>query len=631
MLDMHEVTGSIPVVSTSQEDLAAKYRGCFGYLQVQSPNLRFGDCFFFILDFERIILKKLLKFLKGYRKESFLAPTFKMLEAIFELLVPIAVTVIIDSGINGKDTKKIWLMCGIMILLGIVGLISALCAQFFAAKAAVGFAEKLRSALFEKIQSFSYSQTDKLGTSTLITRMTGDVNSVQTGVNMFLRLFMRSPFIVFGAMICAMLIDFTLGLIFALVIFVLAIVVFGIMLISIYLHKKTQARLDGVVSKVRENHSGARVIRAFNKQKSEIKHFEEKNSSLNKLQLFAGRISALMNPLTYAIINFAIILLIYNGAVSVNTGNLSQGELVALFNYMSQILVELIKLASLIITLNKAAASASRISDILDTPSGTDANAEQEFSQNGFTVEFDRVSFGYDQSSDENVLNNISFSVKKGQTVGIIGGTGSGKTTLVNLLSCFYRTTSGNVFINGKNASLLDEADIRKTFGIVPQKAVLFTGTVASNLLWGNEDASEEEMWEALDIACAKDFIEDTPDKLYAEVLQGGRNFSGGQRQRLTIARAIIRKPEILILDDSASALDYATEARLRRNIASFDYNPTVFIISQRASSIMHSDLIIVLDDGEAVGMGSHEELLNSCDVYREIYDTQFSKGGDVQ
>ena len=574
-------------------------------------------------------MKKLLHFLKGYWKESILAPIFKMLEAIFELLVPIAVSIIIDQGINGGDTNKIWLMCGVMLILAVVGLISAVCAQFFAAKAAVGFAAKLRSALFEKIQSFSYAVTDKLGTSTLITRMTSDVNSVQTGVNMFLRLFMRSPFIVFGAMICALIIDVKLGLIFIGVIIILAIIVFGIMLISIALHKKTQKRLDGVVAKVRGNYHGVRVIRAFNKENSEIADFDEKIDSLTKIQRFAGRISALMNPLTYAVINFAIILLIKNGAIQVDSGNITQGELIALYNYMSQILVELIKLASLIITLNKASASAQRISDVFDTPNDVNFNVDNKTDTDIYAVKFENVSFKYTSESNDNVIEDISFAVRSGETVGIIGGTGSGKTTLANLISGFYHATEGNIFIYGNNASLLDGLDRKDIFGIVPQKATLFAGTIRSNLLFGDENATDEDLWKALELAMAKDFVSEKPDGLDEEVLQNGTNFSGGQRQRLTIARALTRKPKILILDDSASALDYATEAALRKNISSLDYSPTVFIISQRASSIMHADKIIVLDDGIPVGIGTHKELLASCDIYKEIYATQFSEGGE--
>ena len=552
-----------------------------------------------------------------------------MLEAIFELLVPVAVTVIIDEGVNGGNTSKIWQMCGVMLVLAVVGLISAVCAQFFAAKAAVGFAAKVRSALFKKIQSFSYGATDKLGVSTLITRMTSDINSVQTGVNMFLRLFMRSPFIVFGAMICSLIIDVTLGLIFIGVIIILAIIVFGIMLVSIAIHKKTQKRLDSVVSKVRGNYNGTRVVRAFNKEQDEIDDFDEKIDALTKIQRFAGRISALMNPLTYAVINFAIILLIKNGALQVNSGNITQGELIALYNYMSQILVELIKLASLIITLNKAAASAERISDVLEAPSDVEFKVRKSRDSEDYAVKFENVSFKYSSESEDNVIENISFSVKEGETVGIFGGTGSGKTTLANLIAGFYHATDGNAFVYGKNASLLTESDRKEIFGIVPQKATLFAGTIRSNLLFGDPAASDDALWSALDLAMAKDFVSEKPDKLDEAVLQNGTNFSGGQRQRLTIARALTRKPKILILDDSSSALDYATEAALRKNIASLDYSPTVFIISQRASSIMHADTIIVLDDGAPVGIGKHNDLLISCDIYKEIYNTQFSDGGE--
>ena len=576
-------------------------------------------------------MKKLLHFLKDYRKESILAPTFKMLEAIFELLVPLAVTVIIDQGINGGDTDKIWMACGFMLILAVVGLISAVSAQFFAARAAVGAAAKLRSALFEKIQSFSYGMTDKLGTSTLITRMTSDVNAVQTGVNMFLRLFMRSPFIVFGAMICALMIDVKLGLIFIGVIVILAIIVFGIMLISIALHKKTQKKLDSVVSKVRENYSGVRVIRAFNKQDAEVEEFDERVDGLTKIQRFAGRISALMNPLTYVVINFAVILLIKNGALHVNSGSITQGELIALYNYMSQILVELIKLASLIITLNKASASAQRISDVFDAPSDVAFNVNDAESDKSDSITFNNVCFKYSKSSEDNVIESLSFTVKDGETVGIIGGTGSGKTTLINLLTGFYHATSGDIFVYGKNASLLDGEDRKNTFGIVPQKAVLFAGTVRSNLLFGDENANDEELWKALELAAAKDFVKEKSEGLDAPVTQNGTNFSGGQRQRLTVARALLRKPKVLILDDSSSALDYATEAKMRRNICELEYSPTVFIISQRASSVMHADKIIVLDDGTAVGIGTHEELLKECEIYREIYNTQFSNGGDAE
>ncbi|MBO5416792.1 MAG: ABC transporter ATP-binding protein [Clostridia bacterium] len=573
-------------------------------------------------------MKKLLKYLKGYRKESVIAPLFKMLEALFELMIPLAVSQIIDNGIGGGDTSRIYLMFAVMIILGIIGLSCSLCAQYFSAKAAVGFSTALRSSLFSHIQSFSYSRTDKLGTSTLITRMTSDINTVQTGVNLFLRLFMRSPFVVFGAMIMAFTINTRLALIFAVTIPLLAIVVFGIMLVSIPIYKKVQAKLDRVVAKTRGNYKGARVVRAFNKESDEIADFETRNNELTKIQLFAGKISALMNPLTYVIINLAVVLLIRNGAMTVDSGVISQGELVALYNYMSQILVELIKLASLIITLNKCSAGAKRISAVLDTPSDTDFEVRAESSDDTLAVEFDNVSFAYSESGDP-AISNISFKVKRGETVGIIGSTGCGKSTLVNMIPGFYHPTEGNVFINGKNTGLYSGEELRAKIGIVPQKALLFKGTVRSNILWGNENASEEELWEALRLAQADGFIREKADGLDEPVKQNGSNFSGGQKQRLTIARALVRRPEILILDDSASALDYATESALRSSLASLDYNPTKFIVSQRTSSIRHADLIIVLEDGDIVGVGRHEELLESCETYLEIYNSQFSAGGE--
>ncbi|MBQ7383809.1 MAG: ABC transporter ATP-binding protein [Clostridia bacterium] len=573
-------------------------------------------------------MKKLLKYLKGYRKESVIAPLFKMLEALFELMIPLAVSQIIDNGIGGGDTRRIYLMFAVMIILGIVGLSCSLCAQYFSAKAAVGFSTALRSSLFSHIQSFSYSRTDKLGTSTLITRMTSDINTVQTGVNLFLRLFMRSPFVVFGAMIMAFTINTRLALIFAVTIPLLAIVVFGIMLVSIPIYKKVQAKLDRVVAKTRGNYKGARVVRAFNKENDETQDFETRNNELTKIQLFAGKISALMNPLTYVIINLAVVLLIRNGAMTVDSGIISQGELVALYNYMSQILVELIKLASLIITLNKCSAGAKRISAVLDTPADTDFEVRTERSDDSLAVEFDNVSFAYSESGDP-AISNISFKVKRGETVGIIGSTGCGKSTLVNMIPGFYHPTEGNVFINGKNTGLYSSDELRAKIGIVPQKALLFKGTVRSNILWGNENASEEELWDALRLAQADGFIREKAEGLDEPVKQNGSNFSGGQKQRLTIARALVRRPEILILDDSASALDYATESALRSALASLDYNPTKFIVSQRTSSIRHADLIIVLEDGDIVGVGTHEELLKACPTYLEIYNSQFSAGGE--
>ncbi len=573
-------------------------------------------------------MKKLLKYLKDYKKESIIAPLFKCLEALFELFVPLAVAVIIDEGINGGNTSKVYAMFGVMIALGIIGFACAVCAQYFAAKAAVGFATKLRSALFAKIQSFSYSRTDKEGTSTLITRMTSDINTVQTGVNLFLRLFMRSPFIVFGSMIMAFFADPELAVIFVVVIPVLAIVVFGIMLISIPLYKKVQSKLDKVVGKTRDNYNGTRVIRAFNKQDDEISDFEERNSVLTRIQLFAGRISALMNPLTYVIINIAIILLLKFGALSINSGDISQGELISLYNHLSQILVELIKLASLIITLTKCSAGAKRISAVLDAESDIERSYTKEYSDDSFAVEFDKVSFGYSESGDE-ALSDISFKIKKGATVGVIGPTGCGKSTLINLIPDFYHATGGNVFVNGKNVALYSPEEIRKKVSVVPQKPDLFKGTIRSNLLWGCPNATDDELWLSLELACAADFVKEKEGKLDDEVKQNGSNLSGGQKQRLTIARALLRRPEILILDDSASALDYATEAKLRGAISSLDYNPTTFIVSQRTSSIRHADLIIVLDDGHAVGMGTHEELLEACELYREIYDSQYVSGGE--
>lgn len=574
-------------------------------------------------------MKSLLKFFKGYRIKSVLAPLFKCLEAIFELLVPLAVTRIIDVGIGQNDKKTVFLMCGVMLALGIIGLICAVCAQYFSAKSAVRASTKLRSALFAHIQEFSYSDTDKLGTSTLITRMTGDINSVQTGINMFLRLFMRSPFIVFGAMIMAFTIDVKLALIFAVAIPLLAIVVFGIMLISIPILKKSQSRLDLVLGKVRSNYNGARVVRAFNKEEDEKKDFAEKNDSLTGIQIFAGKISALMNPLTYVIINFAVIILIKNGAINVDSGNITQGELVALYNYMSQILVELIKLASLIITLNKAAASASRVSAVLNMKPEERVVPKNPSCEDGSFVKFRNVSFGYNASAD-NAINNVSFSVKKGDTVGIIGGTGSGKSTLINLIPGLYAPSEGQVFIDGIDTAVYEKNTLCDMVALVPQKARLFKGNVRDNLKWGNENATDGELWSALEIAEAKEFIEEK-EGLDTSVSQNGNNFSGGQKQRLTIARALVKKPQILILDDSASALDYATEARLRTKINALDYSPTLFIVSQRASSVLHADLIIVLDDGDVVGMGTHEELLRNCEIYKDIFNSQFTAGGERQ
>lgn len=571
-------------------------------------------------------MKHLLKFMKGYGKESVLAPTFKCLEAIFELLVPLAVAQIVDVGIRQGNSATVYKMCGLMIALGVIGLVCAVSAQYFAARAAVGFAEKLRSTLFAHIQSFSYATTDQLGTSTLITRMTGDVNAVQTGINMFLRLFMRSPFIVFGAMIMAFTIDVKLALIFAVTIPVLAVVVFGIMLIGIPLMKRSQAYLDRVLGKVRGNYNGTRVIRAFNKEEAEIRDFDTRNQALTRLQRISGSVSALMNPLTYVIVNTAVIVLIQKGAVSVDSGRISQGELIALYNYMSQILVELIKLASLIITLNKTAASAQRIADVLQTPSDVAATVSPNPETVSQAVRFSQVSYRYSPSGDH-AVHAADFAVERGQTVGIIGGTGSGKTTLMNLLAGFYHPTEGDIWINGKNIALYDARELRDVFGIVPQKAQLFQGTIRSNLLWGNANATEEELWHALELAQAKDFVKEKALMLDEPIQERGSNLSGGQRQRLTIARALLKQPQFLILDDSASALDYVTESRLRSAIKHLEDAPTTFIVSQRTSSILHADLILVMDDGEIVAQGTHETLLRSCEIYREIYESQVAGG----
>ncbi len=571
-------------------------------------------------------MRRLLGYFKKYKAESVFAPLFKMLEAIFELLVPLAVADIIDNGIKALDSGRIWFMATAMLILGIVGLICAVSAQYFAAKAAVGVSSSLRASLFEKIQSMSHSQSEKIGTSTLITRLTNDVNSVQTGINLFLRLFMRSPFIVFGAMIMAFTINPRLALIFAVTIPALAVVVFGIMLISIPIYKKVQSRLDAVLSKSRSNYSGTRVIRAFNRQEKEISEFDRAHASLTQIQLFSGKISALMNPLTYVIINLAVIILIKRGAISVDDGIISQGHLIALYNYMSQILVELIKLANLIITLNKSMASVHRINTVFETESVIIPPVTKEYSDKDLAVEFDGVSFGYSKTG-ELAIENVSFSVKKGETVGIIGGTGSGKSTLVNLLPGFYYATSGNVFIKGKNTACWSSDELKRLFGVVPQKPELFSGTIRSNLTFGNDASSDDELTEALIAAQAYDFVSKKEDTLEHEVLANGANFSGGQKQRLTIARALVRKPEFLILDDSSSALDYATETSLRKAIASLFWKPTTFIVSQRASSVISADLIIVLDDGQVVGMGKHDELLGSCEVYKDIYNAQF--GGD--
>ena len=579
---------------------------------------------------------KLMVYLKGYKKETVLAPLFKMLEASFELLVPLVMVQIIDRGIAGADRGFIFRMSLIMITLGIIGLVCSITAQYFAAKAAVGFSAQLKHSLFVHIQSLSFSEMDGIGTSTLITRMTSDVNQVQSGVNLILRLFLRSPFIVAGAMVMAFTIDVKSAMVFTVTIPLLCVIVFGIMLISMPLYKKVQAGLDRILKITRENLTGARVVRAFNKEETEIRGFEEGNRDLTKMQMFVGLISALMNPLTYIIINGAVIVLIQTGAWQVDQGYITQGEVVALVNYMSQILVELIKLANLIITVTKAFACANRIQDIFETTPGigdagqpvkrADGKENME-NDKAEAVSFEHVGLTYKNAGAES-LTDISFRVRKGQTIGIIGGTGSGKSSIVHLIPRFYDATKGSVKINGIDVKEYPLEELRGKIGMVMQKAVLFKGTIRENLLWGKEDATEEEMWRALEISQAKEFVETKAGGLEAQVAQGGKNLSGGQKQRLTIARALIRKPEILILDDSASALDFATDARLRKAIREMDEEITVFIVSQRASSIQYADFIIVMDDGEVAGMGTHGELLQSCGVYREIYDSQFKKEG---
>ena len=574
-------------------------------------------------------MRKLLKHLTGsYMKETILAPLFKMLEAILELLVPLVVAAIIDTGIGNGDKSYVIKMALLMALFGIVGLGFAVTAQYFAARAAAGFAKNVNGALFRKIQSFSYSQLDKTGTSTLITRMTSDLNQVQSGVNLTLRLLLRSPFVVFGAMIMAFTIDFEMALVFAGVIPILALVVFGVMFVTIPLYNKVRAKLDGVLRTTRENLTGVRVIRAFHKEQEEIAKFDGENGSLTLEQKKAGRIAALMNPLTFVIINLAIILLINNGAIRVEAGILTQGAVVALYNYMSQILVELIKLANLIINITKSIACGRRIEKILETePEQKNGVEKNGFDGYKYAVEFKKASLRYPGAAEKS-LTDIDFTAEKGATIGIIGGTGSGKSSLVNMIGRFYDAEDGGVFVDGLNVRYYDIERLRAKIGVVPQKAVLFKGTIRENMKWGNENASDKEIFTALELAQAKEIVEKKEGGLDYEIEQGGKNLSGGQRQRLTIARALVKKPEILILDDSASALDYATDAALRKALKTLE-NITVFIVSQRTSSIQHADKIVVLDDGEIAGIGTHSELLQSCEVYREIHNSQFKKEGE--
>lgn len=581
-------------------------------------------------------MKKLLVYLKDYKKESVLGPLFKLLEATFELIVPLVMAAIIDTGVATGDKSYIMKMCMVLVLLAVIGLTCSITAQYFAAKAAVGFATKLRHALFAHIERLSFTEMDTVGTATLITRMTSDVNQVQNGVNLVLRLFLRSPFIVFGAMVMAFTIDVKAALVFVVTIPLLSIIVFGIMLISIPLYKKVQSALDKVLGITRENLTGSRVIRAFNKEDDEKVHFNENNDLLTRAQIYVGKISALMNPLTYVIINGAIVVLVWTGAVRVDNGYITQGEVVALINYMSQILVELVKLANLIININKSIACGNRIQSIFEMqPSITDGSGQKvdkvrtdtadRSEEAEYAVEFSHVGLTYAGAGDES-LTDIDFKVKKGETIGIIGGTGSGKSSVVNLIPRFYDVTSGFIKVDGKDVKDYPLEELRGKIGTVLQKAVLFHGTIRENLKWGNPDATEEELNRAITVAQAKEFIDNKEGRLDFEIEQGGKNLSGGQRQRLTIARAVVKKPEILILDDSASALDFATDAALRKAIREMEGETTVFIVSQRAASIQHADRIVVLDDGKIVGLGTSEELLESCEVYQEIYNSQFKK-----
>lgn len=580
-------------------------------------------------------MKRLMMYLKDYKKESILAPLFKLLEAFFELMVPLVMANIIDYGISNRNMGYIGKMGLLLLLLGVVGLASSITAQFFAAKAAVGFSTKLRQALFNHIEDLNFTDIDKAGTSTMITRMTSDVNQVQSGINMTLRLFLRSPIIVFGAMIMAFTIDVKCALIFVVAIPLLSVVVFGIILSTIPMYKKVQSKLDQVLGITRENLTGVRVIRAFHQEAKEADRFRENNEALSAMQIFVGKISACMNPVTYIIVNGAIIALIYTGAVQVNIGNLSQGEVVAIINYMNQILVELVKLANLIVTMTKALACAERVASVFDI--GADAayvgaqnqKLADKVDKSAPFLDFKHVSLTY-QGAGAPTLQDMNFTVNRGDTVGIIGGTGSGKTSLVNLIPGFYPATEGEILLEGRDIRTMSDEELRGRIGVVPQKAVLFKGTIRSNLQWGKPDAAEEEMWKALELAQASEVVDGKPGKLDATVAQNGKNFSGGQRQRLTIARALVRNPEILILDDSASALDYATDAKLRAAIRTLEDKTTTFIVSQRASTIRHADKIIVLDDGEIAGMGTHDELLKDCTVYQEIYYSQYpeQRGG---
>lgn len=577
-------------------------------------------------------MKNLVTYIKEYSKECVLGPLFKLLEACFDLIVPLVMAGIIDNGIAGNDKGYVFRFGGVLVLLAIVGLTCSITAQYFAAKAAVGFAANVRHALFAHIESLSYSEMDTIGTSTLITRMTSDINQMQSGVNMALRLFLRSPFIVFGAAIMAFTIDVKAALIFVVVIPLLAIVVYGIMFISMPMYKRVQAELDKVLGRTRQNLTGVRVIRAFNKEDSEKKNFCEENQELTRLQMLVGRISALTNPVTYVMINVALVVLLWVGAIRINAGSLTQGQVVALINYMSQILVELIKLANTIVLSTKAVACANRVSSVFDIKSSLTsgdykANEGSIAKKEGISVCFNHVNMKYAGAGEES-LTDIDFKAEAGSTIGVIGGTGSGKSSLVNLIPRFYDVSEGQVLVDGRDVREYDLTELRERIGVVPQKAVLFHGTIRENICWGNNDATDEEIIKALRSAQALEVVAGKEEKLDYMIEQGGRNLSGGQRQRLTIARALVRKPSILILDDSSSALDFATDAKLRKSLKELDYNPTVFIVSQRTSSIQHADMILVLDDGKLVGKGTHEELVQNCDVYKEIYMSQFKGEG---
>ena len=569
-------------------------------------------------------MKRLLRYMKGYEKQCVLGPLFKLLEALFELLVPLVVARIVDQGIANGDRGYVVQMCLVMVALGVVGLIMSVSAQYFSAVAAVGFSTRLRHALMENILGLSYSQVDQLGSSTMITRMTSDVNQVQNGVNLTLRLLLRSPFVVFGAMVMAFTIDFSAALVFVGVIPVLCIIVFGLMIITMPMYRRVQVSLDGVTSATRQNLSGVRVLRAFCKEDTEVEAFCGSTAKLTQAQLIAGRVSALMNPLTYVVINLAVVLLVRVGAIQVENGILTQGLVIALYNYMSQILVELIKMANLIITISKSLACANRVAKVLELKSSQENGTLDAGNLRG-EVEFRDVSAQYAGAANPS-LEHISFHARPGQTIGIIGGTGSGKTTLVNLIPRLYDALSGRVLLDGVEAAQYDQNSLRQVIGLVPQKAVLFKGTIRENLRWGNPDATDDELWAALETAQAREVVKDKEGELNAPVEQGGVNFSGGQRQRLTIARALVRKPKILILDDSASALDYATDANLRMAIRKMENPPTTFLVSQRAASVRYADEILVLDDGVLVGQGTHDQLLESCSVYQEIYYSQFPK-----